>query len=518
MSMAIAQQTPRRGGTIIVGLEGEPTSFNPLLNTGSETGTMASHIFDPLVEVDLDFNYKPRLAEKWEISPDGKIYTFWLYKNAQWHDGKPVTSEDVKWTLEMAADLHPRLGRTLKGIIDRIETPDQHTVVLHLKDAFGPLLRLLSNQSGTNPMVLPKHIFGDGQDLKTHPANLKPIGSGPYTIKKWVKGSHIELQRNPNYHRRSKPYLDSVILQFLPDATSRWLALEKGEVDYLSFYLVPLEQVANAKANPNLVVEERGGEGSGVIVNFITNTRTEWFSKRAVRRAMAHAIDRKRMIDLAFLGLGKPAQSIMHSGLKPFFTPDVPSYEYNVEKANQLLDGAGFPRKADGTRFKIRLVWATGREVEVGVAEVIRDQLRRVGVEVELQKLDRAAAIKKVYINWDYDAAIWSLATGPDPTIGVTRSYHTKKIQKVPFTNASGYSNKEADRLFDLEYGQPDVKERVKTWKRIQQMILADVPLYPLVEFPIANVYRKGFHNVVSHPAQSSRYLGEAWMEKPPKK
>ncbi len=513
---ASAQATPRRGGTIIHGLEGEPTSANPLLETGSETGTLSAHIYDSLVEQDLDFNIKPRLAERWQISPDGKTYTFWLYKNATFHDGKPVTSEDVKWTLEAAANVHPRIGRTLKGLIERIDTPDRHTVVLRLKEPFAPLLGLLATGSGSNPMVLPKHVFGDGQDLKRHPANQRPVGSGPYKIKQWARGSHIELERNPNYHRAPKPYLDTVILQFLPDAASRWIALEKGEVDFLSFYMVPLEQVARAKANPKLVVEERGGEASGVVVELILNTRTEWFAKRDVRHAIAHAVDRRQLINTAFLGLGKPAASIMHSGLKPLFTSQLPEYPYDVEKANRLLDAAGFPKKADGTRFKIRLVWATGREVETAAAEVIRNQLRQVGVDVELQKLDRAAAIDKVYVKWDFDAAVWSLSTGPDPTLGVTRSYHTKRIEKIAFANASGYGNPEVDKLFDAEYLQPVEKERAAIWHRIQRMVMTDLPVYPLVEMPIANVYRKGYHNVVSHPAQTSRYLGEAWMESPP--
>lgn len=514
LALADAQGTPRRGGTIIHGLEGEPTSANPLLETGSETGTLAAHLFDSLVEQDLDFNVRPRGAEKWQISPDGKTYTFWLSKTATFSDGKPVTSADAKWTLETAADVHPRIGRTLKGLIERIDTPDAHTMILRLREPFAPLLGLLAG-SGSNPMILPKHVFGDGKELKTHPANLKPVGSGPYRIKQWVRGSHIELERNPTYHRAPRPYLDRVILQFLPDASSRWLALEKGEVDYLSFYMVPLEQVAKAKANPNLVVEERGGEASGVVVELIMNTRTPWFSKGEARQAIASAIDRKRLIETAFLGLGKPAASIMHSGLKPFYTNQLPAYSYDVEKANRLLDAAGFPKKADGTRFKLRLVWATGREVETAAAEVIRNQLKQVGVDVELQKLDRAAAIDRVYIKWDFDAAVWSLATGPDPTLGVTRSYHTKRIQKIAFANASGYSNPEADKLMDIEYLQPNEKERAAIWHRIQRMVLTDLPVYPLVEFPIANVYRKGYHNVVSHPAQASRYLGEAWMDNP---
>lgn len=507
---ARGQETPRRGGTMIVGMESEPTTLNGAVQTGTPVSTLTGHIFDQLVELDLNFTIKPRLAEKWETSPDGKTYTFRIFKNATWHDGKPVTSEDVKWTLgEVVPKFHPFLRQLFRDSLEGIQTPDRNTAMVRLRTPFAPLLVILAASGG--PTILPKHVYGDGRDLKQHPANLRPIGSGPFKFKEWVKGNHITLERHEKYHRPGIPYLDGVIFQFLPDANGRWLALEKGEVDYLNYYIMPLHQVARAKGNPNLVVDARGGEGPGALEAMIFNTRKAPLSRPEVRQALAHAIDKKALVDRAYLGLAKPARSIMGSGIKPFFNPNVPAYDYNVQKANQLLDAAGYPRKADGRRFSMKLLWTTEREAEMAMAEQIRDQFRQIGVQLEFQRTDRPTALDQVYVQWTFDAALWLLGTGPDPTQQITRSYHTRQIQKVPLTNGAGYSSKEADALFDAEFKQVDPAERVRMWHRIQEIIMRDVPVLPLVEIPVVNVYTKRFRNVITTPQQNVPYVGNAW-------
>src|SRR5581483_2013638 len=510
-SAAFAADTkPRYGGTIIVGTESEPTTLNPYINNGSETVSVANHVYEKLVETDLSFKIIPAFAESWQVSSDGLTYTFKVAKGEKWSDGVPGTSKDIQYSLgEAARNFHPRLSAVLKSVLDKIDTPDDQTAVVHLKAPFAPLLDILA--SGGAPVILPAHLYA-GRDFKTNPANLNPVGSGPYVIDNWNKGSFIALRKNPNYHvKGAQPYLDKVIFQFLPDVNSRWLALESGEVDFLDYYMVPLEQVDRGAKNPNLVLDERGGEGVGALSGLIVNTRKGPIAKREVRQALAYAIDRDAIAKRAFLGRAKVGRSVMHSGLVKYFDPDVPAYAHDVAKANALLDAARFPRGADGKRFTLRLTWATGRDVETSVAEMLQDQLSKVGIGLSLQRLDRAAAIKSIYLDWDYDLALWVLATGPEPTMQVTRSYDTNNIKPAPFTNASRYSNPETDNIFHTEASVTDPAKRKAMWFKVQQILMTDLPFIPLIEMPVTNFYSAKFADVITTPYQNQPDVSRAW-------
>ena len=183
-------------------------------------------------------------------------------------------------------------------------------------------------------------------------------------------------------------------------------------------------------------------------------------------------------------------------------------------KANAMLDAAGYPRGADGNRFSLRLTWATGRDVETSIAELIQDQLSKVGIKVELQRLDRASAIKLIYQDWNFDLALWVLATGPEPTMQITRSYDTDNIKPAPFTNASGYSNPITDQLFHTEFNATSPEKRIAMWNQIQQILMTDLPFIPLVELPVTNFYSKKFVDVITTPYTNAPDVSKAWMRR----
>jgi peptide/nickel transport system substrate-binding protein len=497
---------------MIVATESEPTTLNPYLNNGSETVTVANHVYEKLVETNLNFDIIPAFAESWDISNDGLTYTFKVAKGQMWSDGKPGTSKDIAWSLmEASRNYHPRLAAIFKANLEKVDTPDDRTAIVHLKTPFAPLLNIMA--SGGAPVILPEHLYA-GRDFKSNPANLNPVGSGPYKVEGWTKGSYISLVKSPSYHvKGAEPYLDKVILQFLPDVNSRWIALENGEVDFLNYYMVPLEQVDRGSKNRNLVLDTHGGEGVGAVSGLILNTRKGPLAKREVRQALAYAMDRDAIAKRAFLGYAKVGRSVMHSGLVQYFDPNVPAYHTDIAKANGLLDAAGVPRGADGTRFSLRMTWATGRDVETSVAEMLQDQLSKVGIKLVLQRLDRAAAIKLIYLDWDFDMALWVLATGPEPTMQVTRSYVTDNIKPAPFTNASGYSNSETDKLFHSEASISDVAARKAAWFRIQEILMADLPFIPLVEMPVTNFYSAKFADVITKPYVNQPDVTRAWQK-----
>jgi peptide/nickel transport system substrate-binding protein len=511
-SLARAASNARYGGTMIVATESEPTTLNPYLNNGSETVTVANHVFEKLVETNLNFDIIPAFAESWEVSKDGLTYTFKVAKGQMWSDGKPGTSKDIAWSLmEAARNFHPRLAAILKANLEKVDTPDDSTAIVHLKTPFAPLLNIMA--SGGAPVILPEHVYA-GRDFKSNPVNLTPVGSGPFKVESWNKGSYITLVKSPSYHvKGAEPYLDKIILQFLPDVNSRWIALENGEVDFLNYYMVPLEQVDRGSKNKNLVLDSHGGEGVGAVSGLILNTRKGPLAKREVRQALAYAMDRDAIAKRAFLGYAKVGRSVMHSGLVQYFDPNVPTYQTDVAKANAMLDAAGVPRGADGTRFSLRMTWATGRDVETSVAEMLQDQLSKVGIKLVLQRLDRAAAIKLIYLDWDFDMALWVLATGPEPTMQVTRSYVTDNIKPAPFTNASGYSNPETDKLFHSEASITDVAARKATWFKIQEILMTDLPFIPLIEMPVTNFYSAKFADVITKPYVNQPDVTRAWQK-----
>ncbi|MEO5595824.1 MAG: ABC transporter substrate-binding protein, partial [Lysobacteraceae bacterium] len=360
-------------------------------------------------------------------------------------------------------------------------------------------LTLLANSLGMGTLIMPKHLY-EGKDAKSNPVNRAPIGSGPFKFVKWERGSHVQLDRNPDYFHTGKPYLDSVIFRFIPDAATRLIALEKGDVDFLHAYIVPYNEVDRLRKNPKFQVIDHGLEMVATNEFLFFNLRNGPLKDVRVRQAIAYAVARDEIQKRALFGLGKVAHSNLNSSLSWAYTDKYDVYaQRDIAKAEKLLDDAGFPRK-DGQRFALRLTWDSGKEVETRTAEIIRSNLREVGIDVQLQTYDRATYIDKTYRNWDFDLAIQNSTTGPDPAIGVTRSYHTRQILKLPFVNAMGYSNTAVDQIFDTEFAVGDRAKRAGMWHQVQEALMRDLPGLPLFEFPVLNIASANFLNVVSGP------------------
>jgi len=500
LSAAAAQTppAPRKGGTLIIALEGEPGSLTAHLATDTAALIPASNVFNGLIGLDMNFEPIPDLAQSWTVSPDGLTYTFNLAQTAKWHDGKPVTAEDVEFTFnEIIAKVHPRGGAWWPNV-EYAKATGPHVFEIRLKAAYAPFLTMLGAVLSTGTLIMPKHVY-QGTDPKTNPANQRPIGSGAFKFSKWEKGSFVELVRNDQYWKPNKPYLDRVVMRVMPDASSRLLAFERAEVDFLHWYIVPYDQVARLRADKRYQIVEKGGEAAATNGFMLMNVRTGPLADVRVRRALAYAIDRKDIRAKALFGEGKIAASPVSSGLGWIFT-DKFDYAFDPKKADALLDEAGFKRGADGKRFALRLAWATGRDYEGRAAEIIKDNLRGLGIDITIQTLDRLTFIDRVFRNWDFDLANQLFTTGPDPTISVTPRFHTEQIKKAPFVNGMGYSNKQLDALFDAEYKELDRPKRAEMWRRIQEILMADLPALPLYEVPIVNAVSAGFYDVITGP------------------
>jgi peptide/nickel transport system substrate-binding protein len=500
----------KKGGTLVVAITDNPPELNSGISNNILTGAVSGQIYELLVKLDKNLNVKASLAESWEVAPDGLSVTFKLRPNVKWHDGKPFTSADVAYSLLEINGKYNSVAVANFKVVERIDTPDPLTAILRLKapdPAFFPSAFI------DGARMLPKHIY-EGSDPRTNPANFAPIGTGPFKFKEWVRGSHIVFERNPDYYDADKIYLDRLVYQVMPEASARQLALEKGDVDHLPYFSLAPSAVEILGKGKNTEVIDTTRPALGIIIMFF-NTRNEPLNNKEVRQAIGYSIDRQLLIKLALSGRGKVPTGPIRTDNHPFYTPDVRIYKRDVAMANNMLDKAGFPRKAGGVRFAIRLAYeGTGEGGSLqSAAEIMREQLKDVGITVNLVPQDPAAWQETSFIRWDYDMTMGSFLTGPDPKAGVGRLYLTENIAKRNSANLMGYTNPAFDEVFKKGDVEIDPAKRAKYYQDAQKIIVDDLPALWLWEktYPIA--LRKGLVGLPSGATHGEPFVDVGWVK-----
>jgi len=289
-----------------------------------------------------------------------------------------------------------------------------------------------------------------------------------------VRGDHLTLVRNDDYRKPGLPYLDRIIFKNIRDTGTRSLSFEKGEIDLLDFWTGSPEDYKRLSSLPNVTTSPQHGEPIVAFVAF-NQKDNKILANLKVRQAIYHAIDRQFICDKARYGLNPPLDSPIPQLLRDFYNPNVKKYEYNPAKANKLLDEAGYPRAADGIRFRINLTYNSGHHTEKP-GQIIKPMLREVGIDVDLVAMERAVLYDKVFAKYDYDMFITAGSTSGDPDIGIARFYRTKDIRPVVYVNVARYSNPEVDRLFDEAASTMDLKKRARAYYRIQEILTEELP------------------------------------------
>lgn len=512
LSGPVAAEQPQAGGTLTAVIQPEPVILTAAINTAAPTGVVSGNIFDGLVDYDTDLKPRPALAESWETSADGLTFTLHLRKGVLWHDGKPFTAADVKWTLENVwKTIHPRNQATFAKV-KQVETPDDTTVVLRLSE---PSPAILSSLNSNGAQVLPKHLY-EGTDILNSPYNNKPVGTGPFVFKEWKKGEYIVLERNPNYWDKGKPYLDKVIFKVVPDAAARSAGFEKGEVQYGVLSPVPLKDAERLGKLPSLKIETRGYEWLSPWLFLDFNVERGPLKDPRIRHALARAIDRKAIANVVWYGFAKPATSPIPSTLAAFHDADAPSDPFDVKASEALLDEAGLKRGADGTRFTLFIDYIPYGDDYKRTAEYIKQALKRIGVDVTIRTQDTAAFTKRVYGDRDFDLSIAWFAAFSDPQIGVTRAYWSDSIGKnIPWTNGSGYRNQQVDAIISRVQGEPDAAKRVALFKEFQKIVLTDLPTLPLVELKFFTVEAASLKTSAIRGDQVYGNFRDFWLDAP---
>lgn len=504
-------QTPVSGGVLQAIVQPEPSALTSAFQNAFPNTIVSTNIFEGLLTYDEDRKPQPGLAERWEVSEDGKTITFHLRSGVKWHDGQPFTSDDVRFSLEEVwKKLHTR-GRVTFAPVERVDTPDAQTVVLHLSH---PSIVILSALNAAESQILPKHLY-EGTDFNKNPHNLKPIGTGAFKFKDWKKGQYIELEKNPDYWDAGKPYLDKLIFKIIPDAGSRSVALETGDVLYAPYDAVAHADVQRLQSNPDLAVTTKGFDWQAQYVFLEFNLRNPNLNHKEVRQAVAHAIDVKSLIDTVWYGFGKPSTSLIPSYLTAFYTNEnVPSYDFDPKKAEQLLDQAGLPKQSNGTRFGITIDYQPFNESYKFHAEYLRQNLKAIGIDATVRNQDLPTFVKRIYTDYDFDVNTGQISPYLDPQIGGLRHYSSKAITKgVPWANASNYSNPVADQLIETIQTSNDPAERVKQFHELQRIGKEDLPVLPLFEIEHFTVYNKKVHGIGAEPDAAISSLKNLWLE-----
>ncbi|MFV0462065.1 MAG: ABC transporter substrate-binding protein [Nostocoides sp.] len=460
--------------TFVVGMGAEPPHLIRLFLGDVHVGLVGLAMEESLVTVTRKGDIEPLLAESWD-QPDEKTYVFHLRSGVKWHDGKDFTADDVVFTMTEGLGVTSQTA-ALKKLIASVTADNPQTVTVKLAQPAGGFLAML------NPMafsILPKHIY-EGSDMENNPANRAPIGTGPFKFGSW-ENNRITLVRNDDYWG-DKPAYKNVVFTVIGDANARTLALKNGDIDYINSYDVPFEAIRQFDGDNKVTLDIGRASVSMKMLPF--NTRNPILSTPQVRRALFQAIDREFISSTVFGGYFPPATSALpenhwaNSG-EVDYTKDLP---FDADAAGKALDAAGYPKKADGTRFTLTYRYMASEPGGAKVAEVVADNWKAIGVNTKIVQDDTEVFRKEVFADHKFDTYTINISSGADPAIGLYRRYTCDNGANAVFGNATNYCNKELDQVFVQANGANDRAERTKLYTDASKIIERDLPTANLVQ------------------------------------
>lgn len=525
-----ALSEPVRGGAVVVGTPQEPGVLNPLLASSSIEDAISSLTIEGLVQVDDQGNYVPVLAEALPtMSEDGLLATYKLKPDIKFSNGDPFTCADVQFTVE--AILSDLSGASTSGYnrIDAVECPDDLTVEVYFSEVYAPYLRLFS-------YIIPRGA-GDLTALDSWDFNRNPIGTGAWIVKEWVAGDYIEFMPNPNYREAGKPYLDSLIVKILPSREVGMQLLGSGEIkalwDITEADFPALESMA---AQGVSYAGAQTGENELLLFNFADPAVDAPADASAnphpilndvrVREAIQLAIDKQEIVDTLLYGNVNVGTTVIPNGT--FACPQPPS-EFNVEKANALLDTAGWTlgadgiREKDGVKMELKITTTSGNLLREQTEQVLVEMLKAIGLNLIIENVPSDV----LFAGWDsngmrkhgqFDILLYT--TGPflDPDSHLYQNYHSNNIPTAENegagSNYSRYVNVDVDAWIDEAASITDVEQRRALYCQVAAQINQDLPRVFLYERLLLSGYRTELQNFKVSPGPSDFTWGAAdwWL------
>ncbi|WP_158598303.1 ABC transporter substrate-binding protein [Falsibacillus albus] len=463
--------------TLKVGWTAEPDSISPFIAYSISSTEIFKLIYDPLVAFNDKVEPEGRLAKSWDVSDDHLTWTFHLQKDVKWHDGVPFTSKDVKFTYETIQKSGLGLYAGYLDGITSIETPDDYTVVIKTKDPKANMLQM------TTP-ILPEHIWKDVsmKDLEKWP-NDKPIGTGPFKFEEFKKGEYIKLSKNEDYFYQ-KPHIDELVFVLYANNDTMVQSLKKGEID--ASININANQVKPLSADDSIDVATASTHG---FTELAINTWGDPKSKgnpllkdKSIRQAISYALDKKKIIDVAYSGQGTPGTTLIPPSLDFWhYKPTKDELrEFDADRAKKMLDDAGYKdtdndgirESSDGKKLKFRLYLRADTAEEVRAGQMIQSMLKNVGIAIDIDTVDDGLLSDKIYDNANFDMFIWGWGTDADPTT-ILRVMSTSQIGNL---SDSYYSNSEYDKLLEQQATILDRQKRQEVVDRMQEILYDEAP------------------------------------------
>lgn len=510
------QGAPVHGGRLVIGMQQEPEILNDAVNSMVADVYVCNLIFSKFVKHNERMELVPDLIEEIPtvenggISRDYLTYTYHIRRNARWHDGVPVTSYDAKFSYEVM--MHPQINvETRQGwdIVDKVDTPDSHTVVFHLREVYANF----AGDCFYDESVLPEHLLRGalGPDFQNADFHRHPIGSGPFVFKEWVSGSHIIVTANKDYYGAG-PYLDEIVIKFVPDGNALVMQLETGEVGGIdNAPNALLGVISNVKGetlyrNPALFNEHLDLNCENPILRDVR-----------VRRALALATDRAEISEKIYDGVWIPAYGDDHPK-SPYYTDAVEKLNaFDPARAAALLAEAGWIdrngdgiREKDGKPLKLTISATTGNQNRERTEMVLREQYRHIGVDLEVKNYDPSV----LFASYDeggilrkgaFDIALYASLNPPDPS-NKDGSYSERFIPPAG-QNFTRIRSAELTRLLTEGGRTVPFGERKKIYDKVSILVAERSPVIPLLWVTQLEAMPEALQNYCPNPTQS----GDTW-------
>jgi peptide/nickel transport system substrate-binding protein len=488
-----AARTSADSGTVNFLIEASPTNLDPRIGADSYSEHIDGLIFSSLVARDAQMKVIPDLAESWE-TPDPVTYVFHLRHGVRFHDGRPLTSADVKFTFDSilsGAVKTPKRGSF--KLVASVEAPDDATVMIHLRE---PYASLLWNLTAPGIGIVPR---GSGAEMSRH-----PIGTGPFRFVSATTDEEIVLARNDGYFGGA-PKIENLRLRIVPDALVRALELRKGSGDATINSLTPDMVVTLAKEGGLLAEQQSGTTMAYLAFNFDDPI----LAKRDVRQALAYATDRATIIRYLLRGQARPASSLLPPNHWAY-EPNVQQFDYDPARAEQLFDAGGFPRGADGVRMRLTLKTSTDESTRL-MSEAIADQWKRVGVALQLRPMEFATFYSDItHGSFQLYSLRW-VGANNDPD--VFEYVFSSKKMPPDGANRGHYRNPQLDALLDQARVEVDQGKRKALLSQIQKIIAEDEPYVNLWFVDNVCVHRDRLAGIALEPSGDYDFLDSAFLK-----